>query len=195
MDRFDQNIEVYRNPYRGKEWWSSIFTRLIDACMQNACQLLHNYYPAMSQARSEEMWPLTTASTMTRCQSLQASQPARCDDQVRVHWKEPCDTIEQIIKLSRLRRRGEQSKCEIGLCLRCFETYHTLNLKGIHFFHTFSSFQPLYALKKSTAILHEKKQYPTMPGSRIRIIFLFLDFPGQFKYMQKISSKSVYKIN
>lgn len=132
---------------------------------------------------------------MTRCQSLQASQPARCDDQVRVHCKEPCDTIEQIIKLSRLRRRGEQSKCEIGLCLRCFETYHTLNLKGIHFFHTFSSFQPLYALKKSTAILHEKKQYPTMPGSRIRIIFLFLDFPGQFKYMQKISSKSVYKIN
>lgn len=49
VDRFDQNVVQYRIAYRGKKWWSSIFTWLIDACVQNAWQLHRKVQPTMTQ--------------------------------------------------------------------------------------------------------------------------------------------------
>lgn len=49
VDRFDQNVAQYRIAYRGKKWWSSIFTWLIDACVQNAWQLHRKVQPTMTQ--------------------------------------------------------------------------------------------------------------------------------------------------
>ncbi|XP_050329110.1 piggyBac transposable element-derived protein 3-like [Bactrocera neohumeralis] len=39
VDRLDQNVNIYRIAYRGKMWWSSIFTWLIDVAVSNAWHL------------------------------------------------------------------------------------------------------------------------------------------------------------
>ena len=36
IDRIDQDINAYRVSIRGKKWWWSIFTWLLDASLQNA---------------------------------------------------------------------------------------------------------------------------------------------------------------
>ncbi|XP_049308566.1 piggyBac transposable element-derived protein 3-like [Bactrocera dorsalis] len=36
VDRFDQNVAGHRITFRGKKWWHSIFTWLIDASLQNS---------------------------------------------------------------------------------------------------------------------------------------------------------------
>lgn len=39
VDRMDQNISKYRTALRGKKWYSSLFTYLLDASLNNAFQL------------------------------------------------------------------------------------------------------------------------------------------------------------
>lgn len=39
VDRLDQNISKYRTGIRGKKWYSSLLTYLVDACVNNAFQL------------------------------------------------------------------------------------------------------------------------------------------------------------
>ncbi|XP_039956608.1 piggyBac transposable element-derived protein 3-like isoform X2 [Bactrocera tryoni] len=58
VDRFDQNLDQYRIAYRGKKWWSSIFTWLIDASIQNAWQLHRR------NLNFDDNWPYTIADIM-----------------------------------------------------------------------------------------------------------------------------------
>jgi Transposase IS4 len=48
-DRMDQNINAYRIGARGKKWWYSIFTWLVDATIQNSWILHRGGGSTMSQ--------------------------------------------------------------------------------------------------------------------------------------------------
>lgn len=141
VDRFDQNMAAYRIAYRGKKWWWSLFTWLIDACAQNAWHLQRKNNPMMAQAafkREVAIYyckhygkkPLSTSATT----SLMRRD---ADDSMRNilrydrmdHWAVPiekkrrCDGDHCVSIM-----RTQCDKCNVGLCLKCFKTYHTKDL-------------------------------------------------------------------
>lgn len=130
--RFDQDVTKYRIGSCGKKWWNSIFTWLIDACIQNAWYLHRSHDSKMTQFEFRKaiavhycernvMSPITPRSTRTN---------RSVDNTVRF------DGINHFVKPIEKKRRcaGEFcitigrtacAKCDVGLCIRCFATYHT----------------------------------------------------------------------
>lgn len=138
VDRFDQNVSLYRIGFRGKKWWSCIFTWLIDACVQNAW-LLHRhglntvdqfefrrelavFYCKHYGVPAKNSGPQTTHNHAYDLNNVKNT--LRFDGikhyVVPIEKKRRCarDTCKSII-------RTACGKCDIGLCVPCFADYHT----------------------------------------------------------------------
>lgn len=135
VDRMDENVSLYRIGIHGKKWWSSIFTWMIDVSIQNAWQLHRVAHPEMPQLdfrRELALYycghygvpPKSTGNRKRKIAQRDASN-LRFDN--LSHWPK------HIAK--RRRCAGENCKasgrnmcvkCNVGLCIDCFESYHTL---------------------------------------------------------------------
>lgn len=134
VDRMDQNISLYRIGIHGKKWWYGIFTWLIDVSLQNSWQLHRVAHPEMTHLDFRRAIALfycrhfgtPPKSTGNRKRKFdEAASSLRYD--LKAHFVRPvikkrrcagesCKTIGRTIC----------GKCDVGLCVHCFEKYHLL---------------------------------------------------------------------
>lgn len=135
VDRMDQNVSLYRIGNRGKKWWSSIFTWLLDVSVQNAWQLHRSAHPAMSQLEFRRNIAIFYAKHYG--QEAKGPGPSRkrkiedtAYEEIRFdglnHWPLPIEKKRRCVGLScNTIGRTACEKCNVGLCLKCFKKYHT----------------------------------------------------------------------
>lgn len=135
VDRMDQNVSLYRIGNRGKKWWSSIFTWLLDVSVQNAWQLHRSAHPSMSQLEFRRNIAIFYANHYgQKSKGPGPSRKRKLEDtpyeELRFdglnHWPMPIEKKRRCAGLScNTIGRTACEKCNIGLCLRCFKSYHT----------------------------------------------------------------------
>lgn len=135
VDRMDQYISLYRIGIHGKKWWSCIFTWMIDVAVKNAWQLHRVEHPEMPQldfrreitlfyCRHYGVPPKSTGNRLSK-NSKKDVKSVRYDK--LSHWPR-C--------IPKRRRCAEETckgspktictKCDVGLCIKCFESYHSI---------------------------------------------------------------------
>ena len=138
-DQMDQNINNYRISIRGKKWWWPIFTWFVDAAIQNAWLLSQKTNQAKSQINFRRSIVQTYLKKYGKTSkgggrpkiSEESSINSRVSDGLRL------DTLQHLVRFipdGKRRRcagancssivRTECKKCNIGLCINCFEEFH-----------------------------------------------------------------------
>lgn len=136
-DQMDENVARHRIGIRGKKWWWSIFTWLIDVALTNAWRLYKNSgknSTLLEFRRSivqEYLIRFKTSQKKKGPSSSRVSTTSRVLEGIRYdcldHYVIPTE------KGKRKRCAGDlcQSsvrtmcfKCQIGLCVNCFKTFH-----------------------------------------------------------------------
>lgn len=138
VDRLDQNVSLYRIAYRGKKWWMSIFTWLIDVSIVNAWILQRKHHPNISQfefRREIATYYCKHFGTIPKGPGHFASSKRRSDKNTMVtmlrydtksHYAMPLDKKKRCQgDFSKSIVRSACEKCDVGLCLPCFKHYHT----------------------------------------------------------------------
>lgn len=136
-DRTDQNVNAYRVSIRGKKWWWPLFTWMLDISVQNAWQLARKQNPQLVQLQyrrdlanaylSAHSQPPKTAGRKRKIDVLnESSSDSPRFDNIG-HFVR--NTINK--KQRRCRGNGCKSKvrteclkCDVGLCIPCFQSYH-----------------------------------------------------------------------
>lgn len=140
-DRMDEDIANYRIGIRGKKWYWSIFTWLLDSAMHNAWILFKKSTGELIPNLQFRRQVATTYLTKYGVPPKGAGRPAvalnsltlnRISDDVRYDRR---DHLVQPVPNKKRRRcagegcssvgRTECSKCHVGLCVECFVTFHT----------------------------------------------------------------------
>lgn len=134
-DRMDQNVNAYRISIRGKKWWWSLFTWMLDTSVQNAWLL------ARSQTNNVKLTQLSFRRDLAMSYLLEQKNPPKSAGRKP---KNPAgaevrrfDRTEHFVRKTannNQRRcagsncksavRTECSKCNVGLCITCFQPYH-----------------------------------------------------------------------
>ena len=133
-DRMDENINNNRISIRGKKWWWSIFTWLVDVSIQNAWFLSRQVGNNISHLNFKREIAISyvkrfqnppkkpgrkpmnlPGGTDSRFDSLHHFVQATANDSKRRCAGELCKSKD----------RTECNKCSVGLCVRCFKAYHT----------------------------------------------------------------------
>ncbi|XP_069669522.1 piggyBac transposable element-derived protein 3-like isoform X2 [Periplaneta americana] len=136
-DRMDENISYYRIGIRGKKWWWSIFTWMLDAAVHNSWLLMKKSGANISHLefrrhivqtylqRYRNMPICTARPSVTRS----SNQKCRISVDIRL------DGAGHLVAASNRRHcagrdcnsvvRTECTKCKIGLCIPCFVPFHT----------------------------------------------------------------------
>lgn len=135
VDRMDENISLYRIGIHGKKWWSSIFTWMIDVSIQNAWQLHRVACPEMPQLDFRRAitlyycrhYGVPPKSTGNRKRKISERDPESVRFDMLNHWPR---------NIAKRRRCAEKTcksspnticaKCDVGLCIKCFESYHVI---------------------------------------------------------------------
>ena len=131
-DQMYQNVNCYRIGIRGKKWWWSLFSWLVDVSIQNAWILDrkmgsgHDHLDFRQKVAMSYLSRFQTApkkSGRKRISSRPGFNDARYyrtdhfpvpSNRRRCHGDECSSTV-----------RMACSKCNVGLCLKCFQSYHT----------------------------------------------------------------------
>lgn len=135
VDRMDENISLYRIGIHGKKWWSCIFTWMIDVSIQNAWQLHRVAHPEMPQLdfRREialyycRHYGVPPKSTGNRKRKIAEADSSSLRFDNLSHWprhiakKRRCAA-----ETCRSTGRTMCTRCNVGLCIKCFESYHSL---------------------------------------------------------------------
>lgn len=136
-DRMDQNISYYRISIRGKKWWWPIFTWLIDVSVHNAWILMRKAGSDISQLQFRRHIAQVTLK-MYENAPQGSGRPARALSSIdgRVPDEIRLDGQNHFIGPSNRRRcagvgcqstvRTQCLKCDVGICVPCFKTFHTL---------------------------------------------------------------------
>lgn len=136
VDRMDQNIAAYRIATRKKKWWWSIFTWTIDVAIQNSWLLARKAGVNQTQLDFRRSLALFLAKT--------CADEARSDQSVRRmlrhgvpkaeirydgwnHYVEVCDRRRCAHEECKSQARSQCGKCNVGLCVGCFKSYHTMD--------------------------------------------------------------------
>ncbi|XP_039284212.1 piggyBac transposable element-derived protein 3-like [Nilaparvata lugens] len=139
-DRLDENVANYRISVRGKKWYWPIFTWLIDVAIQNAWQFSRSSGVKQPQLdfRREIVQSYITrygevskgpGRPMTSRQSLSCN---RISDDIRYDGVN--HHVVSVPDKKRRRCAGEEcdssictmyKKCNFGLCIKCFDMFHT----------------------------------------------------------------------
>lgn len=127
VDRMDQNISKYRTAIRGKKWYSSLFTYLLDASVNNALQLYklkNGNIEHLSFRRSIAMaylkrYGCKPSRGKARQSAIQAESRFDRTDHI---------VIPQV-KQTRCAHCHEKTttrceKCNVGVHVKCFKVYH-----------------------------------------------------------------------
>lgn len=137
VDRFDQSTSLYRIGWRGKKWWSSIFTWLIDASIVNAWILQRKHKPGTKQfdfRREIAMYYCKHFGELPRGPGKFSVEKHRYDKDTLLTTLRFDRTDHLVVPLDKKRRcageacksivRSSCRKCDVGLCIPCFEQYH-----------------------------------------------------------------------
>lgn len=126
VDRFDQNLALYRIAYKGKKWWSSIFTWLIDACIENAWQLHRNGQKKLSQIEFRRQIAIYYCKHYgTKGKGAGApTLHARLNNDATVENTLRYDGMEHFVRSCR-RRRCAFPTCTSTVRTECFIPYHS----------------------------------------------------------------------
>lgn len=130
-DQMDQNINCYRIGIRGKKWWWSLFSWLVDVSIQNAWILAKkrgsgqdhlDFRQNVAMSYLSRFQTVPKKSGMKRISSRPGFNDARFDriDHFPIASnRRRCngDGCSSTIRMS-------CSKCDVGLCLQCFKSYH-----------------------------------------------------------------------
>lgn len=134
-DRMDEDINCYRIGVRGKKWYWSIFTWLIDASINNAWNIYkmsHENISNISNLHFRRELVTHYLSTLGS-EKNKTGRPSK-DVNVSTRYINPGHLIQIIASSKRRRCRAEGctsivntecSKCNVGLCIKCFSSYHT----------------------------------------------------------------------
>lgn len=138
-DQMDSNVNVYRIGFRGKKWWWSIFTWLIDVCIQNAwvlCRKTGGTTTQLQFRRQIVQCYLTKYQVLPKSagRSSVAGVNSRVHDFIRF---DRADHFIEYVPNSKRRRcagnshtdkasavRTQCKKCAVGLCITCFVEFH-----------------------------------------------------------------------
>lgn len=133
VDRMDQNVNNHRIGYRGKKWWSSIFTWFIDVAVNNAWQLQRSTKNVTQLEFKREIATFYCKHYGTPPGQTGPKRQRREDDITRnIRYDEKNHLVAP--SLNRRRCAGDRcksfgrticKKCNVGLCVNCFEEYHT----------------------------------------------------------------------
>ena len=136
-DQMDGNIAKYRIGVRGKKWWWSLFTWLIDVSINNAWILMRNCGSTITELDSRREI-VETYLTTYRCLPRGGGRPSTSKSGGHVLKSTRYDRIDhfvQAVPFKKRKRCAEEtcnsigrtmcSKCKVGLCIDCFESYHT----------------------------------------------------------------------
>lgn len=137
-DRMDQNVNAYRIAARGKKWWWSIFTWLIDVSINNAWLLHRKSGSGMTQI------DFRRAISSHYCGSLGIRKPPagyrrpKSELEGTTQRYDGIDHFVEVIPDTKRRRcQGNNcstvcitmcGKCNVGLCTKCFKRYHFINV-------------------------------------------------------------------
>lgn len=138
VDRMDQNIASYRIAVRKKKWWFSIFTWTVDVAIQNAW--------LSARKNDTELKQLDFRRALAEYLCVTVSDEDRAEETVRrlastvPNAEIRFDGMNHFVRPSVNRRhcklatcksqtRLECSKCNVGLCAKCFVSYHTTRLR------------------------------------------------------------------
>lgn len=133
-DLMNQNVNAYRIGIRGKKWWWSIFTWLLDVSLQNAWLL---YRKKGSSITQREFRREIAMSYLLRYQCLPKAPGRKSLNLPGTHDMryDGKDHFVQKVPDNKKRRcagdscksigRTECKKCNVGLCVDCFASYHT----------------------------------------------------------------------
>lgn len=133
VDRLDQNVNNHRIGYRGKTWWSAIFTWLIDVAVNNAWQLQRGSKRftqlefkreiAIYYCKHYGQQPIHTGPKRPRHED-DLAQNIRYDR--TDHFVASCEKRRRCAgDLCKSVGRTICTKCNVGLCVNCFAAYHT----------------------------------------------------------------------
>ncbi|XP_050024907.2 piggyBac transposable element-derived protein 2-like [Dermacentor andersoni] len=127
VDRLDENISKYRTAIRGKKWYSSLLTYLVDACVNNAFQLYR-----IGTTKTELTFRRTIAVSYMKSYG---TKPLRGKSrQSLLEAQSRFDRIDHTVipqeKQTRCAHCHEKTttrceKCDIGVHVKCFKLYHS----------------------------------------------------------------------
>ena len=131
-DQMDQNINCYRIGIRGKKWWWSLFSWLVDVSIQNAWILAKkrgsgqdhlDFRQKVAMSYLSRFQTAPKKSGLKRLSSRPGFTDARYDG--TNHLPVPSNRRRCNADGCSSTVRMACSKCDIGLCLQCFKPYHT----------------------------------------------------------------------
>lgn len=134
VDRMDENVSLYRIGIHGKKWWSCIFTWMIDVCIQNGWQLHRIAHPEMPQLdfRREIAlyycghYGVPPKSTGNRKRKIELDDYSSLRYDNLSHWPRRSKRRRCALETCKSSMRTMCGKCNVGLCIDCFESYHSL---------------------------------------------------------------------
>lgn len=136
-DRMDQNMSYYRIGFRGKKWYWSLFTWMLDAAMHNAWLLMKKSGTNISQLdfrrsivqiylQRYKNPPIGLGRPTT---SKFSSISSRMSDDIRLdrkdHFVTSCNRRRCAAPECNKTIRTKCCKCDVGLCVNCFMYFHT----------------------------------------------------------------------
>ncbi len=130
-DRTNQNINNYRISIRGKKWWWSLFTWMLDASVQNAWSLAREKTPKLTQLRFRRNLVKAYFNAHLNPPKNVGKKRTVSDafrlDRMNHFPRRPWNNKQRRCAGSNCKStiRQECSKCDVGLCIDCFQTYHT----------------------------------------------------------------------
>nr|CAI5821287.1 unnamed protein product [Callosobruchus analis] len=128
VDRYDQNISLYRTSIRGKKWYFPLITHLIDTALQNAWQL-HRARGGNLDQLGFRRRIATTLLLQNKKQSTSRGHMSK-DEGIDIRF----DHIDHLVipqdKQTRCAQCHDKTttrciKCDRGLHVKCFVVYHT----------------------------------------------------------------------
>jgi len=134
-DQMDENIARHRIGIRGKKWWWSLFTWLIDVAITNSWKLYVNSGHKVTQLefrRSIVQEYLTRFKNAPKRKGRPSSASSRVPEGIRFDRLD--HHVIPTVDGKRKRCAGAMctssvrtmcNKCDVGLCVDCFKTFHT----------------------------------------------------------------------
>ena len=137
VDRMDQNIAAYRISFRSRKWWWPLFAYLLDVAMQNAW-LLYRLSAAPVQLDQLDFRRsvcnvyfkrfcadrTSIGRPSGRPQPLSRRVPLEVRFDNTGHFVQSSGT-QRRCAVCGLKVRRQCTKCDVGLHINCFVTFHT----------------------------------------------------------------------
>ena len=138
-DRMDQNIAKYRSSIRSKKWWWPLFSYSMEIMVNNAWLLGRGTDQTVNEHRDLLSFRRYIVQVYLRRYQQHPRIGAAClvPNDRRVLMELRYDNTGHLIVTTEGRPRCDLEgctarpttkciKCEVGLCVKCFQTYHTL---------------------------------------------------------------------